>query len=97
MVWSTIPLDTDLGKISQSEEVSHWISKVLVAGPSEEARRATGDGPGQGNKRFSARRKIEIILCLSRDLELLSRELGVTAAQFSKWREQFFSAGRVVL
>ena len=31
------------------------------------------------------------------DLELLSRELGVTAARLSKWREQFLSAGRAVL
>lgn len=68
-------------------------------GASEGARRATGDGPGQGKKRFSARRKIEIVLRLLRgeDLELLSRELGVTAARLSKWREQFLSAGRAVL
>jgi len=71
-------------------------------GPSEGARRATGDGPGlmgKGPQRFSARRKVEIVLRLLRgeDLELLSRELGVTAARLSKWREQFLSAGRAVL
>jgi len=71
-------------------------------GPAEGARRATGDGPGlrgQGPQRFSARRKVEIVLRLLRgeDLELLSRELGVTAARLSKWREQFLSAGRAVL
>ena len=71
-------------------------------GPSEGARRATGDGPGlvgKGPKRFSARRKVEIVLRLLRgeDLELLSRELGVNAARLSKWREQFLTAGRAVL
>ena len=70
------------------------------SGPLDGARRATGDGPGQqGKKRFSARRKVEIVLRLLRgeDLELLSRELGVTAARLSKWREQFLNAGRAVL
>jgi len=28
------------------------------------------------------------------DLELLSRELGVTAARLSKWRDQFLRAGQ---
>ncbi len=69
-------------------------------GPSAGARRATGDGPGQREqKRFSTRRKVEIVLRLLRgeDLELLSRELGVTAARLSLWREQFLTAGRTVL
>lgn len=71
-------------------------------GPSEGGRRPTGDGPGligQGPKRFSARRKVEIVLRLLRgeDLELLSRELGVTAARLAQWREQFLKAGRAVL
>lgn len=57
--------------------------------PTEEgARRATEDGPGQGKKRFSARGKVEIVLRLLRgeDLELLSWELGVTAAFLSEVR-----------
>jgi cell division protein FtsB len=68
-------------------------------GPSEGARRVTGDGPGQGNKLFAARRKVEIVLRLLRgeDLELVSRELGVTAARLSRWREQFLRAGQAVL
>ena len=68
-------------------------------GPSEGARRATGEGPGQGNKRFSARRKVESVLRLLRgeDLELVSRELGVTAARLSRWREQLLRAGQAVL
>jgi cell division protein FtsB len=50
-------------------------------------------------KRFSARRKVESVLRLLRgeDLELLSRELGVTAARLSQWREQFLRAGHAVL
>jgi transposase-like protein len=71
-------------------------------GSSEGARRATGDDPGQIGKkpqRFSARRKVEIVLRLLRgeDLELLSRELGVTAARLSKWREQFLKSGQAAL
>jgi len=54
---------------------------------------------GKGSRRFSARRKVEIVLRLLRgkDLELLSRELGVTAARISKWREQFLKSGRAAL
>lgn len=71
-------------------------------GSSEGARRATGDDPGMVNiktQRFSARRKVEIVLRLLRgeDLELVSRELNVTAARLSKWREQFLKSGRVAL
>ena len=71
-------------------------------GSSEGARRATGDDPGlvgKGSQRFSARRKVEIVLRLLRgeDLELLSRELSVTAARLSKWREQFLKSGRAAL
>jgi transposase len=71
-------------------------------GPSEGALRATGDGPGRGEptpRRFSARRKLEAVLRLLRGehLELLSRELGVTAARLSTWREQFLAAGQTVL
>ena len=72
----------------------------VIPGSSEGARRATGDDPGgKKSPRFSARRKVEIVLRLLRgeDLELLSRELGVTAARLSKWREQFLKSGRTAL
>ena len=77
-------------------------SSNMGPGASEGARRATGDDPGvvgKGSRRFSARRKVEIVLRLLRgkDLELLSRELGVTAARISKWREQFLKSGRAAL
>ncbi len=51
------------------------------------------------NGRFSVQRKSEAVLRLLRgeDLELLSREYGVTAARLSQWREDFLSAGPVGL
>jgi transposase-like protein len=47
---------------------------------------------------MSARRKQEAVLRLLRgeDLELVSRELGVTAAELSGWRDQFPGRGRGV-
>jgi hypothetical protein len=44
---------------------------------------------------MSARRKQEAVLRLLRgeDLELLSRELAVSAAELSGWREAFLAAG----
>ena len=48
---------------------------------------------------MSARRKQDAVLRLLRgeDLELLSRELGVTAAELSGWREAFLAAGEASL
>jgi len=48
------------------------------------------------NGRFSVQRKSEAILRLLRgeDLELLSREYGVTAARLNQWREDFLAAGQ---
>ena len=50
---------------------------------------------GLGGGRFSAGRKQETVLRLLRgeDLEVMSRELAVTAAALSGWREQFLAAG----
>ena len=44
---------------------------------------------------MSARRKQSAVLRLLRgeDLELVSRELGVTAAELSAWRDAFLAAG----
>jgi hypothetical protein len=50
----------------------------------------------QGVKgRFSARKKSEAVLRLLRgeELDLLSRELGITAATLAEWREAFLAAG----
>lgn len=49
--------------------------------------------------RFSARRKTEAVLRLLRgeDLDTLSRELGVTAAALSPWREGFLDGGTAAI
>lgn len=63
---------------------------------SEGARRASDDARAAGEKgRFSARRKREAVLRLLRgeNLETLSRELGVTAARLSQWRDAFVTVG----
>ena len=65
----------------------------------EGARRATGgdnDTGGPDRGRYSARRKAEAVLRLLRgeDLDALSRELGVTAATLSQWRDLFLTAQR---
>ena len=66
----------------------------------ERAHYAGGDGPTpEPRRRMSARRKQEAVLRLLRgqDLELVSRELGVTAAELSGWRDQFLAAGEASL
>ena len=56
--------------------------------------------PNAGDRgRFSARRKTDAVLRLLRgeDLDLLSRELGVTAATLSGWRDDFLAGGQAAL
>src|SRR5512135_2866485 len=55
------------------------------------------EAPDRG--RFSANRKAEAILRLLRgeDLEAVSRELGVTAATLSSWRDAFLDGGKAAL
>jgi len=69
-------------------------------GPAERAHHASEAGPtSEPRRRMSARRKQEAVLRLLRgeDLELVSRALGVTAAELSGWREAFLAAGAVAL
>jgi transposase-like protein len=49
--------------------------------------------------RFSAKTKSKIVVRLLRgeDLELLSREFGTTAAQISKWRDEFLRGGEAAM
>ena len=49
--------------------------------------------------RFSSPRKTAAVLRLLRgeDLELLSRELSVTAATLSEWRDDFLAGGQAAL
>jgi transposase len=70
------------------------------AGPAQRAQHAGGDGPApEKRRRMSARRKQSVVLRLLRgeDLELVSRELGVTAAELSAWRDAFLAAGEASL
>ena len=69
-------------------------------GPSERAHHAGEDGPTPGHRRrMSARRKQDAVVRLLRgeDLELLSRELAVTAAELSGWRDAFLAGGAASL
>jgi len=66
------------------------------------ARRATvaaADNNFGGRGRFSAQRKMQAVLRLLRgeDLEAVSRELKVTAATLSQWREAFLVGGQTLL
>jgi hypothetical protein len=69
-----------------------------IPSPAEGGRRQTEAGEGESNsrpQRFWPKHKTEAVLRLLRgeDMELLSRELGVTAATLSKWRDVFLTAG----
>src|ERR671913_2492633 len=60
----------------------------------------SSDTANSGDRgRFSAKRKTDAVLRLLRgeSLELLSRELGVTAATLSGWRDDFLAAGQAAL
>src|SRR4051812_50216240 len=59
---------------------------------------SVGVGLGRGG-RMSRQRKRDAVLRLVRgeDLETVSRELGVTAATLSGWRDAFLSAGEANL
>src|SRR3954451_24500014 len=70
------------------------------AGPAERAPHASGGGPAPTRRRrMSAGRKQDAVLRMLRggDLELVSRELGVTAAELSGWRDAFLAGGEASL
>ena len=64
----------------------------------EEPKGEAGVTRGAGG-RFSVQRKQEAVLRWVRgeDLELLSRELGVTAATLSDWRQRYSQGGQAAL
>lgn len=68
------------------------------AGPSQRGHHAGGDGPAP-RPRMSAKRKQGAVLRLLKGepIELVSRELGVTAAELSAWRDAFLAAGEASL
>jgi transposase len=60
----------------------------------------TKEAPGLGRGGcMSRQRKLRAVLRLLRgeDLELVSRELGVTAATLSNWRDDFLAGGEAAL
>lgn len=69
------------------------------SGASEGARRATEDAPESsaraGAGRWSAKRKVSVVLELLRgaDLESTSRKYRVTAATLIEWRDRFLASG----
>lgn len=77
--------------------MSKEIDKCMTAvSPVEGGRRPTGTGETEAApKRFWAQHKTEAVLRLLRgeDIEMLSRELGVTAAKLSQWRDAFLAGG----
>jgi transposase len=80
------------------KEVGMRKEREAASGAPEGARRATGGAPEErcdGRGRGSAKRKYAAVLRLLRgeDLETLSRDLGVTAATLSGWRDQFLEGG----
>ena len=78
-------MDEDIGASMGSAECARYANR---AEPAPERWR-----------RISARRKLEAVLRSLRgeDLELISRELGVTAAELSGWRDTFLAGGEVTL
>ena len=71
-----------------------------AAGAPQRSQEAGGGVPAGGPwKRLSARRKLEAVKRLQRGepLELVSRELTVTAARLSEWRERVEQAAETVL
>jgi len=73
------------------------------SGASEGARRATEDAPESsaraGAGRWSAKRKVSVVLELLRgaDLESASRKYRVTAASLIEWRDRFLASGEAGL
>ena len=56
-------------------------------------------GRTEAQQRLSARKKTEAVLRVLRgeSLDVVSREMGVTAGMLSDWRDQFIATGTEVL
>lgn len=78
-------------------------AKKHDSGAAEGARRATEVAPesaaGPGGGRWSAKRKVSVILELLRgaDLESTSRKHRVTLATLAEWRDRFLAGGEAEL
>src|SRR3954451_7338942 len=85
-------MDKDVGAGGDPSEGAHHAG----AGGATPRRPPAGGAPPRARRRWMpARRKQDAALRLLRgeDLELLSRRLGVTAAELSGWREAFLAQG----
>ena len=61
----------------------------------ESARRATGPAAEPGRGGFRRRKRATVLRLLrGENLEAVSRELGITAARASHWRDQFWPRAR---
>ena len=79
---------------------SEITKETALASKPEGGRRPTeGSEVNARRPRFWAKHKTEAVLRLLRGetLELLSRELGVTAAELSSWRDAFLAGGSQAL
>ena len=74
-------------------------SAIQSAVPSSPSLPGARDGLGPKERRFSAQKKAEAVERLLRgeSLDVLSRELAVTAATLSDWRDTFRTAGEAAL
>lgn len=76
------------------------MGKKRGSGAPQGARRATAGAPERADRgRFSSRRKTEAVLRLFRgeSLDAVSRDLGVSPATLSFWREAFLANGEAGL
>jgi len=76
--------------------------KKRDSGAPEGGRRPTEDAPessAAGGGRWSAKRKVSVVLELLRgaDLESTSRKYRVTAATLTEWRDRFLAGGETGL
>src|SRR6476661_4238531 len=77
-----------------------WTSRRDIIGVQTQEHSPMSSPPNSGERhRFSSPRKTAAVLRLLRgeDLELVSRELGVTAATLSGWRDDFLAGGQAAM
>lgn len=74
-------------------------TRVSVGGERARASGAPTDSSTISRGRFSVKKKIEAVSRVMRgeSLDIVSRDLGVTAAKLSEWRDQFHSGAQAAL
>jgi transposase len=101
-----LSLDISLGTFEREDvlkERKHVHNEEFRSGVAEGARRATEQSPessaAAGAGRWSAKRKVSVVLELLRgaDLESTSRKYRVTIATLTEWRDRFLAGGEAIL